>query len=465
MAYNYTRVKKEVYNKIQEFLNHIFQKPSLYLFVFFIIFSIDRHHRLEFEKDSKGPFFDDVYEYYSFLPDVFIKGTDAADKNLATSKRTIGMAVMYSPAFFIGQVIADPKQTKKDGYSEPYQWTFRWENIIICLLGLWFCRKGLLFFFNETISAISLICVFMGTNLFYYTYSVAGMSHTYLFFLYSVFIFFSINWIVKNKSSSLIWVFLVGGMIVLIRPSDIIIFLFPLLFNVNSFSSFSDRIKLFFHHRLFSLVSVLLFFIPIFFQLMIWKKYTGEYFHDSYYDERFFFNDPQIINFLFSFRKGWLVYTPIMAFSVIGIIISAKRLKSFFSFLVLFLCLNVYILSSWWDWAYGGSFGCRALIQSYAILIFPFSVFVSWIWEFHLSRNFLRYTIRLLFVIILFLLISLNLYQSKQYKFLIIHWNGMNKESYKYVFLRNLTKEELVHLHSMATPPNPQKMIKGERDE
>ena len=459
-------MKKRIYNIVQNFLKHILQKPSLYLFAFLIIFSIDRHHRWEYDKDTApGPFYDDVEQYYSFLPDVFLNENDTSRLNFETNKRTIGMAIMYSPSFFIGHIIAKTTGQKEDGYSEPYQWAFRWEDIIICILGLWFCRKSLLCFFNETVVTISLICIFLGTNLFIYTYSFAGMPHTYLFFLYSVFVFCSLKWILKNKFSYQLVAFFIGGMIVLIRPTDVIVFLFPLLFNVIDINSFISRIKFFFSKPLVAFFSVLLFLIPVFFQMLIWKKYIGKFIYYSYGYERFFFNDPQITNFLFSFSKGWLVYTPIMIFSLIGIIISAKKMKSFFPFLVSFFCLNVYILSSWWDWYYGGSFGCRALIQSYAFMVFPFAMFVSWVWELNLLKNIAKYVVRFLLIAILFLLIKLNLFQSWQYRWQIIHWSGMNKEAYMYIFLReDFTDEEIAKLHSMYTPTNWEKLIKGDRD-
>jgi len=459
-------LKKRIYHKTWDFLKHILQKPSFYLFAFLIIFSIDRHHRWEYDKDPyPGPFYDDVEQYYSFLPDIFIKGSDTAKVNFETNKRTIGLALMYSPAFIVGQTIAHQKGEKEDGYSEPYQWSFRWENIIICIFGIWFCRKSLLFFFSDTVASITLGSIFFGTNLFTYTYSFAGMPHSYLFFLYSVFIFCTLNWILKNKSSCLIIAFFIGGLIVLTRPTDIIVFLFPLLFNVNSFKSLTNRIKLFFSKPLIAFFAILLFCIPILFQMIIWKRYMGEFIYYSYTYERFFFNDPQIINFLFSFRKGWLVYTPIMSFSLIGIIIAYKKLKSFFPFLLVFFCLNVYVLSCWWDWYYGGSFGCRALIQSYAFMIFPFAVFVKSVWELNCSKNIVKYIARLLLITILYLFIELNLFQAWQYKYQIIHWNGMNKEAYMYIFLQeHLTKEEIAHLHTLYTPPEFEKLINGDRD-
>jgi hypothetical protein len=451
--------------RIQDFFRSILQKPSLYLFVFLIIFSIDRHQRLEFNKAPfPGPFFDDVKEYYSFLPVIF---TDHApgENPYYEIKRTIGMAIMYSPAFITGHIIASFTGQVKDGYSEPYQWSFRWENILISLFALWFCRKNLLYFFNETITTIALACIYLGTNLFFYTYSLAGMPHTYLFFLISIFIYFSVKWVFENKSTSLIGMLSIGGLIVLIRPTDIIVFLFPLLLSVRNFTDLKNRFKLFFNKSGISFLGMILFLLPFVFQFMLTKKYTGLWYHNGYGDEHFFFNDPKVMQFLFSFRKGWLLYTPIMIFSLIGVMISAQKLKSFFPFLVTFLCLNIYILSSWWDWGYGGSFGSRVMIEWYAFLIFPFAVFVQWIWTVCSNRKITKYLIRFSALVLFLLLIEFNLFQSKQYQFQLIHWSGMNKKAYMFLFLRSdFSPEEIEYLHTLYSPPERAELINGNRD-
>ncbi len=176
--------------------------------------------------------------------------------------------------------------------------------------------------------------------------------------------------------------------------------------------------------------------------------------------------DPQVINFLFSYQKGWLIYTPIMLFSLIGILLARKRLNDFFGFLIIFMTLNIYILCCWWDWGFGGSFGCRPLIESYAILAFPFALFINWCFSLFLKFSVGKVILRAFLVILLFLLIKLNLFQTWQYKYLIIHWAGMNEKAYKYVFLKEkLTNEQLIYLHnSLVIDFDVEKRKNGIRD-
>ncbi|WP_317897822.1 hypothetical protein [Aurantibacillus circumpalustris] len=444
----------------------IVKRPSLYFFIFLIVFAIDRHHRFEASEDKNfGPFSGDVLEYYTFLPEYFLDYRQVDGINFETNKRTVGMAIMYAPSFLVGHFISTITEDRHTGYTYPYQYCIRWGSIIYCFLGLFFCRKNLLFFFKEPIVLVALVCIFFGTNLFYYTFSTGEFAHAYLFFLYSVFIYATLKWILFKEIRFILLIGFLTGFITLVRPTGIIILLIPLLFNISSLDDFIKRLKLFFAKKGLLFFAPLLFSIPLLFQLLVWKLTKGHFIYYSYGKERFFFNDPQILNFLVSIRKGWLVYTPIMVFSLIGILLSRKYLKEFFILLCVFFCLNVYILSSWWDWAYGGSFGCRALIESYALLIFPLAVFIQFVWEFNAEKKWLNRSLLTSVLVVFYLLIEFNIFQTWQYKYGRIHWSGMNWETYKYIFLKDITTEEANYLNTRYTPPDADEMLEGKRDE
>jgi hypothetical protein len=445
------------------FFKDVIRRPSLYLFVVLIIFSIDRHTRYEVtEIKANGPFASDVYEYYSFLPEYFLDYEQIPGINFHTSKRTIGMAIMYSPAFLVGHCVALSTGATPDGYSWPYQSAVRWGSIIYCLTGLFLCRKSLLVFFSEAVTAISIICIFFATNLFFYTYGQGEFPHNYLFFLNAAVVFFTLKWIRENRPFFLLLISFALGMITLIRPTGILAILFPLLYNVRSREDLFSRIKYIFANDLVTFLSCLLFLLPLIFQMLVWKVYQGHFIRYSYGDERFFFGDPQIINFLFSFRKGWLIYTPIMVFSLVGMIFCRNRIKEFYPFMPLYFLLTVYILSCWWDWAFGGSFGCRALIESYAFLIFPFAAFVASLWHLRKDSFFQKNLVRLTMLFVFYLFIQLNLFQIWQYKYGRIHYNGMNWFTYKRVFLKDISTEESNALQPYYTSPDLEKMKRGE---
>ena len=116
----------------------------------------------------------------------------------------------------------------------------------------------------------------------------------------------------------------------------------------------------------------------IFIQLLYWKTVTGQWVYYSYDDQKLEFLRPHITSVLYSYKKGWLVYTPIMALALLGFVPLYKQQKSIFWAILAFFIANFYLVSCWSVWWYGGSFGQRALIQSYVFLLFPFTAF--WVW-------------------------------------------------------------------------------------
>ena len=168
------------------------------------------------------------------------------------------------------------------------------------------------------------------------------------------------------------------------------------------------------------------FWLPIIPQLIYWKWATGQYLYFSYGDsERFFFDDPQIMNLLFSYRKGWLLYTPVMIFALIGFF-QMKKIKQFSLGMITYTVLIIYLLSCWWCWWYGGCFGMRALIQSYPLFALPMAAFYTMMWQ--------KKVLRFILVPFVLFFAYLNICQCWQYKSNILHWDGVTEEVYWGVF-------------------------------
>jgi hypothetical protein len=463
---------------MKKVISDVLKRPSLYLFIFLIIFSVDRYNRwVNFEKGN-FPFVDDVDQYYSYLPAAFIHHdltfnfpnnywTNKLENGNRIPKVTVGMAIMYSPFFFVGHVLAKNNQYKADGYSLPYKWAIHFGSILFTLLGLWFSRKNLLRFFNELITFIALICIFFGTNLFYYTYGFGEMPHSYLFFIFSVFIYFTLRWYDTKRINYLYIISFIAGFATLIRPTECLILIFPLMIGIRTISDFRERIKQLLTNKVGLTLAAILFIFPFFIQMLYWKVYVGQWFFFSYGSrERFFWADPQIFNFLFSFRKGWFLYTPMMLFAMAGVPILFKKNKELFYPIVLLLIINIYILSSWWDWPFGGSFGCRPLIHYYSFFVFVLATFIDFVFDSFKNYFVLNSVLKSIACVTFYCLILLNLKQSWQYKYGILHYNGMTKEAYLYILNKDeLSPQELKELERKVRPADVEAMLRGDRDQ
>jgi hypothetical protein len=171
-------------------------------------------------------------------------------------------------------------------------------------------------------------------------------------------------------------------------------------------------------------------------QLGYWKYASGNWIHFSYEDEGFNFAAPQIWKGLFSYRKGWFVYTPLALIAIAGIIPIFRKYRAMSLGIVIFLAMNIYVVFSWYQWYYGGGFGSRPMIETYAVLAFPLAGLLEWV----LRRR--QKAARIFSAIILMLVLVLNIFQTYQYSLGVIPWDHTNKEYYWEVFLQLETTEE-----------------------
>lgn len=410
----------------------------------------------------------DVTYYYCYLPATFIKkdiSLKFVDENREyyalnhqylplkiengnyIIKTSMGMAVMYLPFFTMAHVFAKIFGYETDGFSEPYQLMIQFSGLVYLVIGLFFLRRILLLYFSENVTAVALFCVLFGSNLFYYASVHGAMSHTHTFCLASIFMWYGIKWLQKPYLKASIILGLVMGLIVLIRPINILFVLFLVLFGVTSVQEFGQRLLLFWKHKkLVVLMKVLavLVFVP---QLLYWKHITGHYFFNSYVGERFYFNNPHLLEGLFGFRKGWLLYSPIMFFSLVGMVMLFKARREFGLPLTILFLLYTYVILSWWCWWYGGAYGMRAMIDIYPFLIICFAVFIH------------KMISNKVMMSILGLLIIINCFQMYQYRRGVIHYDSMTKEAYFDAIGRIETSPNLKNLIS---PPDYAKAMKGE---
>jgi hypothetical protein len=388
----------------------------------------------------------DVANFYSYLPAAFIYddltfnfavepgttfGEDCAiwptpvegKENAYVMKTTMGLSYLYLPFFLMADFYTDTLTNyPRTGFSPPYEFFLVLSSVFYLTLGFFFLRLLLLRFFKDGVAAAVMLMTLFATNLYYYGSTEPAMSHAYSFSLFAVFAYLSVLWLEKPSWKKALLIGLIGGLVVLIRPVNILIFIFPALLYVSNLADLKERVQLILKHYWQILILAGAAFLMIFPQLLFWKMNSGSWVYYSYADEHFFFNNPHILDGLFSYRKGWLLYTPIMIFSIVGMVVSYFKKREFFWSMVVYLPIHVYIVFSWWCWWYGGSFGARPMIETYALLAIPLAVWVEWVSK-HIAGV-------ISFAVVAVLLVGLNLHQTARYRYGSIHYHGMTKEAY-----------------------------------
>jgi hypothetical protein len=156
-------------------------------------------------------------------------------------------------------------------------------------------------------------------------------------------------------------------------------------------------------------------------QLLYWKHAAGTWVFDV--GSKWFFLNPWW-RVLFGFEKGWFIYTPIAIFFVVGLFL--MKGKPFRKAVLTFCLLNSWIIISWSDWRYGASYSTRALTQSYPVFALALAAI--------LERIFVQKW-RLPVLLVSGYFIVVNLFQVWQYNALILHYNDMNYNYYKAIYL------------------------------
>ncbi len=394
----------------------------------------------------------DVHSYYEYLPAYFIfddikfEKSDYrigdhrhlfwpvyTDDGRKVIKMTMGTSYFYAPFFFVAHAYASVTNYAEDGFSEPYKLLLLLSTIFYLIIGLDFVRKILLRLnFSDAVIGITILLLGLGTNILCYASQSAPMSHIYSFCLFAAFIFYTIKWYEKPNWKLAILLGILFGWITLIRPTNSVIGIFFMLYGTSNLQELKNRIS-FFLKQWPSLILITIFsFLMLIPQLLYWKHVTGGYISYSYGEEGFFFSHPRILEGLFSWRKGWLVYTPLMAFALIGIFFLKDELKKFKAAIIVFMLCNIYIIFSWWCWWYGGTLGQRSLIESYALLSIPLAAIIQKVQSSTRPAT-LPFWGRWrgwLFCFVAVFFIWLNIFQTYQFEFHALHHDGMNKELY-----------------------------------
>ena len=345
-------------------------------------------------------------------------------------KYPIGMAILFSPFFFIAHLFAGPMGFPADGFSLPYQVSVIMGCLFYTIIGIWFLRKILLRYFSDTVTTIVMILLVLGTNYFELTAYDGALVHNSLFTVYTLIIWFTIRWHETPKWRYAILLGFFVGLSALIRPTEIISALIPLIWGIYNKESWKRKLTLVTSQWSQVIAMVVVMIAVGFIQLIYWKIHTGTFIYYSYEEgERLKFLAPYIMFVLMSWKKGWLIYTPMMVFPLIGFIFLYKRNLKIFWAVFLFFAINLLIVSSWTTWWYGGSLGQRSMMQSYAIMALPFGAFITWI----LNK---KIWIKITFCFLAIFFIWLNLFQTWQYMTWIIDPSRMTQEYYWAIFGR-----------------------------
>lgn len=323
-------------------------------------------------------FIDDVIAQYGPTPDPQQRFEHASGNYVL--KYSSGMAIQYLPFFLAAHWYAKGHDSfPADGFSRPYQFAINLGSILVAWAGLWFLRLILLRYFEDLVAGVVLLTIAAATNYLDYSAINGAMSHNYLFTLYALLVFTTIRYHENPRTMRALGIGLILGLMVLTRPTEMLAGIIPVLWGVNGKGAWRERrhfIRTHWRHIAWLGAGVI---AVGSIQIIYWLYVTGSPLVYSYEEQGFRFFKPHLINGIFSYRSGWLMYSPAMAASLVGFYFLWKKRSTVLLAAGIFTVLFIWITFSWNAWTYGGALGQRAMVQSYVVLAFPLGAFVRWV--------------------------------------------------------------------------------------
>ncbi len=400
--------------------------PELILLVYIGLFVGVKQPAQQWDRvinsDGKG--------YYAYLPAIFIyqdldyRFVETYESTYYPSDRSVfkefrldhngqtvnryfaGLAVLWLPFFFLAHLITLLAGMPADGYSIIYQYAIG----VATLFYLWVGCRALFSILirlgaSQVLSSFILIAITLGTNMVFYAIIEPSMSHIYSFALITLYILSLLNYF-RTKDHRWFLLFTVAyGLIVITRPTNaLVILLLP--FMAGSIQTLKEGMNHIWKNKPLFLGGISIFILIIALQPLLYFFQSGQLWIYSYGEEQLEFLNPKILSILFSYNRGWFIYTPLALLSLTGLIALYRDNKLRFISLIVFLATSIYLASCWWVFYYASKCGQRVFIDLYpvlAILLFNLFSLVN------------RKSWRMLWYIVIALLILFNMIQFYQH--------------------------------------------------
>lgn len=158
----------------------------------------------------------------------------------------------------------------------------------------------------------------------------------------------------------------------LIRPINVVFL--PLLFFLPSEDKFSLKKLASQYFSLKNIIIAIISFVIVFTpQVIYWKFAYGEYFPDTYPNEKFTnLLSPKFTELFFAAKSGLFLYSPAYLLFFITLIVLIIRTKQLYFIISLLIFIVVsYLTAAWYEYFFGCGFGNRNYVEYSVLLVYP----------------------------------------------------------------------------------------------
>jgi len=340
------------------------------------------HHSFGIEEAAEAHFEEDVPDW---------TGCErVGEEGRLVDKYGVGVAVMALPFYLAAHVVTWTMQSPypldwwafqfpMDGFSPFYQHAMGLSGLFWMWVGVVVSHWHLRRYFSRRVAAWTTGLLVFGTNLLHYMASESVLSHGYSYALFALLLVAVDRWRrEKGGWGTAVFAGCVAGMIGMVRASNLAVVPCALLWGVSDLTAWRERMAKGWRELLLAGACCAAVFS---FQLWTWKCMSGTWLLNAYgvQGEGFAWRHPEIANVLFSLRGGVFFWCPVLATGVAGLALRRGGEGSPWRWAALtYALLQLWVVAAWHDWPYGGGFGHRGFIETYAFWAFPMAAWAEW---------------------------------------------------------------------------------------
>ncbi len=288
------------------------------------------------------------------------------------TKYTSGVALLQAPFYLAGHGLARVMGISAGHYGPVDRIIVDVATPVLLSLGLLFLFMLLRSRHGDRLTAWTLLGIYAGSNLFYYTIGDPGMSHVYSFFLFALLLLLLDQYFRGAERTWLLFLIgLVAGWIVLVRPTNLVFLLAaPFVCAEEIRAGWRRLMVLRPAAYLLLMAGAFLVWIP---QLLYWRYAFGSAVTWPYVNEGFTnWASPELLKFWFAPNNGLFSYTPLyllVPLSAAGLWHARDRITAVVA--VFAMVITSYLGASWWVWHFGCGFGGRIMVEYLALFAVP----------------------------------------------------------------------------------------------
>ena len=401
----------------------------------------------------EGPIRSDGISYHVYLPAIVIHGNPTlwavADESYGgafpeytgiyrwpntswwLNSHPIGAAVLALPFFLVAHVLTLWSNLPPDGFSLYYQIAASLAGLAYGAAGLHVLLGFLRRHVTSGVAVLTIVLITFGTNLFHYMTLDATYSHAFAFFLVAALVDTSDRWWLAPTRKHTLRLGAVAGLLLLTRHSHALLLVVPALWGLGGTRPMATQIQAIWDRRLSVLLAGFVAAILLLPQLAIYHEVTGHWFTSSYAlipggQE---LHVPRVWDVWFSTQKGLFFWSPLLLVAVAGLWLHHPLMRTArWSVITVFLLLSL-LIGGWHDWQFGGSYGHRGFTDILPLLAIPIAAVVAQV-------SLAPARVRAMASATAALVVSLSIFQMRQYWTGIIPFSDTTWQLYREVFLR-----------------------------